>query len=803
MFSKFMTLLALLCLTGCGLHLFKKTEPPVELSYNGKGYTCVSQIPDYLSKYINDDLDNDGITQFIGCLQNSFKTFAQFTRGRSESVYESEELRRFLQDYFLKGRVISPEFMHQFMVIKQVMFGGDTDRLSRTELLQAIDLLEQVRTEAINIKPHLKYLNPSLLANQDRTDLGKHLNDANLALARSLDAFSAKLQNTSVAYSFDDFKNLIVEFRKFVSWDEHVEHPIPVEQWIGLFKDFKEITVSSSNPDVIKVEEWVPLFHAMGHWYSSFLEFKVGVAGQPIFRGVGLQNSIFLGQEIFDLLEQAINRQPEKTITFEQMHNLVQDLHNVNWIPERIRVSSVDKALRSIILRIFYEADDAGAGLTLRTIADMKSEFARWYYVQLDLETHYPASGKLPKIPEIAIPKLLAGEAPVSSAKSAPNLLQGSNWDGFVQAVSKLIRPLFPEDTDRLYTVPSVDEEAFNVRHGFYNLSVMNALRSITALAYRGYAKNYSPQWIWSSVMTSDELQRFYMDFRDLGIDLTVVDSRNNTAGSTGFLLAKLFTYTSQGYIYEDSGPEAQMSFPEAMTYFAYLYTGGKTADDVFNQLRVDCPTAYPGESVGAPLDPDGVPMVYRGCVYDHFPELIQKYMGNMPYLQRYLTQLDADSLRSYARTVIDTGKTNFSQKRWFEHSEMATIAVIMLYAETVMTEYGNQDGRLTNDGLNEAAKTFLGIIKKMAHDQKGIPDAFLGAPLLWGTVHFDVLARGIFVYILDQHEVPAGWGSLAAVKDEFWAPTVSLSRLDLAEVFKVIIQGLVNNKPPAPAPPK
>src|SRR5438105_554861 len=98
MFSKRRALAAVLLftvlgLTACGLKVGEKAAKEAPIAYSGKGYGCIGEIPERIQSYIADEMPVEGIDQFIGCLQHSFTSFAQLTRGGDRSTYAPEELR--------------------------------------------------------------------------------------------------------------------------------------------------------------------------------------------------------------------------------------------------------------------------------------------------------------------------------------------------------------------------------------------------------------------------------------------------------------------------------------------------------------------------------------------------------------------------------------------------------------------------------------------------------------------------------------------------------------------------------------
>ena len=112
-----------------------------------------------------------------------------------------------------------------------------------------------------------------------------------------------------------------------------------------------------------------------------------------------------------------------------------------------------------------------------------------------------------------------------------------------------------------------------------------NLLRSAVTVLFNGYAEDN--KWFWTSGVTGPEMQKFYEDIRDLGIDLAIVDKRNATSGSRAFIEGKLFTYASQGLHPESPGLGSEMSAIETMTYLAFLYSGSSEATEIFENFLI------------------------------------------------------------------------------------------------------------------------------------------------------------------------------------------------------------------------
>ena len=773
---------ATLLVCGCGVKLGEAAPEEKSVAYSGKGYGCLSQIPQHMEKYINDEMDEKEINDFIRCMQRAFTSFAQLTHGRDQATYAPEEIRRFLQSYFLKDRKISDGLLHEFMVIKQSLVGGDEGRIARTELMDAVEILEDLRVEAIRLKPHIKFLTPKLVVQQDPRDLGVHLSAANEALKHSIQVFSNRLQKSKKVYPLANLGNFLTEFRDFVRWEDHFKNSHKVSDWITLLKAFKEVTVSPVDPDVIRESEWVPLLQAMSGWYLSYLQYRTGIRNQPILYGVGLRNTVYLGDEVFDLMRTALRRRPGMSVSFEEINRLFSALHGIGWLPKNLRPSSLDQAVRAFATRMV--GDGSPGGINLKTVSNMEREFYRWAYVQMHLDANYRhetlrMENVVPNL-QARVP-LFAG---LRGKEDAQMQRSAADWVEFSK-VKKLMRPLFSDAVPpRVWIVPTSSLEAYGVRHGFTNLSIMNLIRSVMGLVYQGYSSESPPRSLWDWGIKGPEMQAFYMDFRELGIDLQLIDKRNINSGSRAFVEGKLFTYSSKGLLFNgNDGAQGSLNFVEAMEYFAFLYSGGELSEQIYYDLAANCKNG--------PADINGKPKVLRACAENHLPHLLDgrppfNYVFNMPGIPAYIYRSNPQVRYGFARILLETARSPASDADWVERNEISTMAVVLHYIESVMTRYdSNQDGILTSSELEQAVPVFAGFIKKIALDTQGIALS-------------DGEAHAAFYFILEYKTIPTGWNYPQIIKNRIWTPDLALDREQLASVFRAIIGKLfeVGKKP-------
>lgn len=804
---------------GCGLNTGEKAPPAPIPTYSGNGYSCVGKIPEFMGEYLNNTVNESEITKFVRCLQNSLTSFASMTRGRRHSTYYlPNEIREFLQDNFLRDRPISDQLLHEFMVIKQVMVGGETDRISRQDLMVAIDILEDFRLELLRLKPHLPILNPNMIQNQDPHRLGQNLASANDALKQTVKTFSERLQNSKRRYPYKNLETFVTEFRNFVRWEEHFPKAIKAELWVGFLKQFKIFAVSPEDEDAIRTTDWAPLLTVASRWYLTYLGYKVGIQGQAIKQGIGLQNAFHLTQEVFSLMEEAVQNQPTKVISHKQLSELIRSIQLLGWLPSSIRATSIEAVMKAVVDRIFGNenvnpAERRFEGLTLTTLSRMKQEFYRWGYVQLNLDGRY-RSGLLPS--SLDTPSLHASRILSPDIRRRLDALNVSDWDEFMK-IKDLMRPLYPEGQYSVFLVPLSQLRGYALEHEFHNLSMMNLLRSIVTLIFRGYSADYAKAITWGSGLRSEEMQRFYEDFRDLAVDLEFADRRNVNTGTRAFVEGNLFTYAADGFVADAKDPRSRLSFIEAVQLFGYLYSGGTLANQIYEDLAEEKCKQRSGSFVA---DVNRRPKVAFDCVSKELRGLISQYAVNMPGLQTYVRRLDNESMEAYARVLLKASSRPHPVEgllptdpapplEWIERSDFATLAVLLHYGESVLTRFdADYDGALNFTEITQAIPIFSGYIQKFVKDRDNEEIS-------------DTMARRVVRYILIHKEFP---GAETLVSKSWWwfrnfdlgydirgeveIPYIDLKiradlnreikvdRLGLAKVFQLIISKLMETPP-------
>ncbi len=785
-----LTMIALL--GGCGLKFGQKAPPPSEMSM-GK-YSCVGQMAAKVEDYVNARMSESEINSFVGCLQSAFTMFNQTAHGHANwNEFAATELRTFIQTHFLpKDRTISDELLNQFMIIKENLVGGDNKIVNRSDLVAAVQILEKIRIEAVRLRPFLPYLNPRLVEYQDAKGLGDKLAEAERALNEAAEVFGGILANSKKPYSIENYETFLREFRALAHWEEHFDGGPSAKQWAALLSAFKAAAVS---PDPAKIysQDWTPLFKYGMQWYLNYIKFNVGIRNQPsLLEGPGFKNLVGLGDSVQNLLNVAIDRQPNRMISFEITRSLVAALKGVDWLPKKMRVDSVNRSLEALVNKVFGPEDmssqqRASPGITKLTLANMMVEYAQWQEIQMALQEKYTDEENRgerlrtygTKIPLLNLP-LSISDKPYNRA----------DWERFISNFQR-DRALFKEDLDRVFLVEKERLRQFDVRNGFFNLSKMNVFRAILSLVFKGYA---SPQdgmldarlkgIPLEAGIARDRFEAFYKDFRDFGIDIGLLDSRTFNAGERTFKEAKIFTYLADGM---DDQAHRLLSYAQGIQEGAFLYSGGELSRDLYKRLSNDCPAS-------GDYDIPGNSRLIRSCVREHLVDELSSLITTMPYYTAYLQHLNPEQRLQYADYLLNSAYGKFARPKDVELSELQTLSMVVHYSEALMTNYNqNLDDVLTENEINAGVPVFTGLIEEIAAKKN----------------QWDPFPENTFKFIMANGKIPddaaeklsiAYHASLDELGDhENWG--LVLDRMGIAKVFAAIISNMTEPAPKSTAP--
>lgn len=636
-------------MTACDLNPAARSP---ESSLRIGGLNCLSEIGPTVSAYIDDEMSEAQITEFFTCVQKSFTLFGTYTRGSKQGEYTPEEIRTFLQKYFIKDRKISDNLLKEFMIVKTTLVGGNEQTINRQDLQVAISILETLKNEALRLKPYLRVLNPKLVEKEPKENLAERISMAHKKLRETTEVLVPLLASAQQPYSIQNFQNLIGELRQFVNWSEHFNNAQPIRNWMNFFRNFKNVMVSPS--DRINAQDWAPLLTASTNWYMLYIEVKSLISISLIWEPEQLRQLNTSAMKGISYLYKMF-RKPGEVIEFERFSDLYESLEKMGWISDQWPKEAVDKIFRAVVTKVLNQQKlppekRKVRGLMWGHVSILEQELTQWYRYQNQIENNFLVDTQY--FPE---------------------------------------RPLYVDGVDGIYLGYNINTYLPIDR---FNYTVFNALRSISGLVIQGYAA------LPKKGLTRDELQNVYLDIRDLMIAWDLADPREEKTGRRAYLEGNLFTFHANGNDFLEQD--------ELMQLIAFLKSAGQMGTKIYKEILPYC--------YDAGLDIYNENVLLRGCTAKYLVEHLGHMMPNVPDFNRFFNEMTYEDRQEFVSDLLDTSYGRHSQQDVVESSELSTLAAIVQYESTVFIRYNeNNDGVLTGIELDKAFGTFGWLIRSMA----------------------------------------------------------------------------------------
>lgn len=752
-----------LSLSSCGLKVGEKPADVKPIRVGRVGFGCMGNISQTVRSYVLAEMNATQVTYFFDCMKFSFVSFGNYMKleQKDRNIYAATEIRDFLQRYFIRDRVITNELLHEFMNLKKVMVGGNVDRVTKAELMRGVEVLEELKEEALKLNKYMPILN-SFVGVKNKTD-GVPLPstmEAIKALKDAAERVGEIMATSHQSYSLESLERFLTAFRQFVQWDEQFLSAKSPRKWINFFKVFKALAVRPPK-DVIEPQEWPRLMSASAGWYAVYLRYLFELEGRSVFYGKGLSELKGLFNDAILMVSKSVESQPRKVIDFDQLDKLFDVLGELEILPGNLKPQTLKQVSRPLFQKIFVDLSDTLAekqkaphGIQISTLRQIQTEFERWHAVQANLDELFVPN---PELQGFTYDQVLNKRNTVEISPELDRI-----WDK--------VRPLFRDGEYRVFLTEEKNFKKYDVVQNFHNLSLMNLMRGGIRLVIRGYAQD-PRRLIRMMGVTEDEVESFYVDFKPLGVDLKFMDPNGCKVGLRAFLESNLFTYLGDGINPPDEkNPKANlMTYEEGIEYLSFLTSGALMARELRRNMKPAC------RDIG--IDVYGDPAFSRKCFRENVRQYMVPMLVNMPGMKKYLEKVSDKKWLIFLDALLKAALKTESEL--MEVGDISTFFVILHYVEAIMTRYDVMtDGVLTVGEARLAFPVFNGMIKKLA---KTLMDKDLT----------DMRSQAVLSFILANKSLPMDWWSQteAVTNQYFYNWSYKLDRTDLAEVFGVIIE--------------
>lgn len=704
---------------GCGPN--KAVPSSSGLSLGGSQAGCLSKAGDAAVRFFNGTATNPETGSIWDCAISSLQLFESRTRGARPGVYSPQELRSFLEYFFLdKGTQISDKLLAEAMVLKRTLIGGRADELTHQDFVRAIALFEKLKAQCETLRTFMP-LTPQAMASKSEADVEA----AAKALRGAAAALGGTLEDTGVPYFFSDLEALATELHKLMGDVDSAPLLSMLRAWMPLIKAAKA-TLIAPEGDRISGSEWSALLTTGAQWYGLVL--RLGSLNQHEATWLSGRGRELLRPMVFDafrLIDDALARHPRGQISFDELNQLIEAA-----VPQGLIISAdvtvtiphLEAFVKELILRYMGGADTgitgrAAPGLTRPAWARLRSHFEHWNDGQRYLEAMFDAAAKeqgvtasgmaaafetgfpSEQLQEFSLDRLISlGELRTKDQANPAALLQDAA--NRLQQVIVRDRPMFPGEATQIH----FDGHQPDFGYSLHDLTDANWKYELGRILTAGYAEDPARAATdddETQTLSFPEFKAFIQGITDVGDDIKFIDPNDPNEAEKRFREAELFTFAGTGSNFISSRQAAHL---------LALMISGKLLANQIHQEVIDSGCKTLG------MDPYDYYLIDTECYRKRFFGNVEHFWRNMPKLAAYYRSLKDPQRTAFEHAMEDGARKLGYSPQPMNSSDSEGFAMIGQYIEVIFARYDADDsGALDWDEAETAFPIFKGTLEELS----------------------------------------------------------------------------------------
>ncbi len=800
-------LLIWVCACSVQLHESDDSTGSLELAQSSSG--CLDGGAQLIREYYFSEEKKRSASEIgktFDCFSSGIQQFREQTQGREKDSFDQSEILNFLKRFIIKksGGLTEHE-LQEWMFMKKALIGGSAEKFAEFAPAQA--MLAIAKKYSMRLEPYLPFDEKSVQSWDE-----ERLIQASQLIVEAAEQLGSIADQYGSDYEFGRLEELLYFLRNNADTQKERDAIMLTIRQLPSLAALKAIFVSpdqeweqEKDPEKrewrktkIYAREWRRAAVMLAQYYSlkmrwsrfgedengnprRYLEWSSGEALQSfermIFGDPAQGNTGILG-----LLYEAV-KSHSGTIQVNAFERLI-DALETDELPGKGKITrkTMKNFLGPLFRRMVVAVDQIDVprrypGLDEGAVQRIHLSLQRWFSGQKYLERVFKKASRDFKREWDLSRGIDSGFSPVELI-SKLRFTEKEDWQSFAGLdsrfavqTSELFKyflqgkppiPLF-SNGQREVRFPMPQEGYF---HSFKNLSELHWISELIRYLAQSYSRRDPKAFLEVSIQ-EPELQRFYEDVRQIGIEIQFFDPDNYRVVSKRFQEANLFMYEANG--------DDRLTLGEASQMVAFLISGKRLSNRIHEKLKSSCATGD--------WDAFGYERLQAQCFREGFyaPSLSRPtqlpFLAQMPAMKAYYLSLSEEQQARFRRDLEGAARTGGYSNEPIQSRDLESLSMILHYVEALFARFDrDHSGTLEKKELNSAFPVF----KKLLSDQSCIKN--------------NALLKNAFFYLLDRGQSPKGffefslWKTGDFFKDLF-GKAIHADRGKAIEVFSEVIQ--------------
>lgn len=626
------------------------------IALEGPGQNCLDRALLTVGDFFAGDTTQAEISAAWSCAAESLVMFKTHVRGQSGDVYTAQELRAFIERYFLTEYKISDGLLVEGMRLKQAILGGSLETLTRAELDEADKVLHTLRAESVKILPYMKILlresDPERLR-----DVPEFVERGLTQLVGTTHVLGTLLGKSHSAYRMTDAERLLKEFAKLSASQSTDTGPAA---WVAYLPSVAALKAFFIRPggDAIAPDEWHPLVAGAGRLYSMWLRYEYLAGDKALERGDGLRQLVTIGKDLFLLLDGSVQSKEGEIIRFREIDGLVTELYRLDLVNLPFKEATAKQVLRHLLQKSYNPKTNGrrivASGISASMVEWLKRDFFGWAEMQ-EVWDHVSSNGGPSRIKDV--------RARLKDVRTAYT----DAWEEMVFVTGKPFPLTFTKQG--MVSFEEKPDEASVDRQSWTSL---NWKRLFIRIVMRGYAIDHVREKFVGLKKT--EFKAFHDDVFDLGTEMGILDPRDPDLWNSLFDESNVFMPSADG--------DDRLSFSEALEIFSFALSSGEYSRPLYQDLKANCRNFEP--------DIFGMPMLDVHCYRQRFYDNFDTYYKSLPGWVKMVRSIPADEWSDFQEVLEIAARQAGHSDSHVESSDLDKSTMIFHYIESLFIRFDN-----------------------------------------------------------------------------------------------------------------
>ncbi|MBY0314816.1 MAG: hypothetical protein K2Q26_04820 [Bdellovibrionales bacterium] len=731
MYSKFLTLIAVLSLVGCSYFFDDKEEKKnsYNLSISEKaGVSCIEGntqlFKDYFDLKRGDREIEKDLIDMKACVRSAVELFLKHTKGAQGNSYSTMEIHDFLAQAFTSYSY-PPGFMDEVVRLKHSLIGGTPYSVTKAELQ---DLMVYVDFIYENLAVLAK--DRHLLFSQRKGDDRAEFLAASARLQVVVRKFTQLKRKDSGIFDYDSLTRLVGYFTEDVR-----DSSTTWSKTLDLVNSLQAM-LTAGRRDNLNIQSFPLAAESLAQMYIGYIEFQKFLQEPTFFKDLssififpGLitplikNHTVYEGRHvvesmnnvqrnIFVPLLNAVHKSPERRISTIYFDDLIDTLLRIGSLSETLSASTLKMMIPEFFGRWLSSGNCGNSckstALTAENVNVLLKLVDDWKERQLWVNAVGVRHRNSIRLNSEAT---VAQSANVMAMKQAMDSITHTHWEDYLVIGSKDFK--------------------------YKDLVIFNSIYTLTSIFTRPFNENWKKEKTVDYYITQDQTQQLYEWLRELGINLKLVDPRSRNSGRNVFMEGNLFT---------SIGADAdKFDFPEIVEYLGITFTTGNKSVAIMENEFKNC-------RIQGLVDVFDFPKLDALCFREELHRNYESlFFSTIPRLKEYTKTLSPEGLNELLNSLEKAARQGLIVNEPAETDTMRFVGSIIQYSESLFLRFdADQNNEIDSEEYKKALAHITPNIRKVIRES--LPPAT--ASFLYNQ--FPEFESNLIAYIIRYKTVPA-----------------------------------------------